>query len=1053
MKNILYNIKAVLLCLALMCFAYASASAQGKAKQSSSDVQLRISVVDIEGEPLAGVEVSVGEGKYHYKTNSEGVASFKCSLKDMVTVKLEGYSTVNVLSSVLADSETVVLQKDILFAGEDDNIHLPYEVTKARYSVGSTVTIKGEELAKYSSADFRNALTAVLPGVEVTENYGQVGVSPLEHIGQYGAATAVSVTSRGRQVMYLLDDVPVQINEIPLNPDQIESVTIIRDGLEKTMYGSVAADGIISIKTKQGVVNDRYLNVNVESGINMTDRMPKSASASQYAQLNNLARYNSGLNPQYTKDDIAAYALNDPNDQFHPAVDYRGMMLKNIMKFNRAGVSSGGGNNIVHYFAYLGYTGQDDIYKIGPAAGYTNVNINGNLDVKLHKFITAGFGVMSSIGVRKSGNYGYSANYTSEDASSNTTLGVTEFPDIISDINAIPALSFPIYAETSEEFETPHYAVNSKYTQNPIANILENGSYTETIRSAMFKVNLNIDLQFITKGLYSYTYAAYTSSNLVRLGLMEDYAAYILTPTVDFDGKKIMIAEQSSSHAVKVMSNKAKLLDYYSNRFYLVQKIGYDRSFGLHSVKASADFMITQRKQKFITEHRREANIGLNASYSYAGRYLAQFSMNTHGTYSLLNHWSVSPSLGLGWVISDEPWMKDAKGIDFLKLRAQGSYLAYDSLTSANRDTDNYSWNATGSKFGPYTNNQWFGSSQSAAVNRTYASMLGNPDLRLERRKELSAGVDLTALDKRLSVSLTYYNFTQDGILTQMSNVLPLVAGVSTGSLYMNYNITNRQGAELSIGWKDHVGDFTYSVSGWATTQASMIIRADELNYSEAYRSKVGKSASAIWGLQCLGQFASDQETTVVPQLFDDYLVAGDLKYQDMNGDGYVDDTDSSVIGDSMPKLIGALNLYFAYKGVDLSISGTGRAFYDAQLTNSYYWNGWGDSNYSYYTVKNAGNPNAPRLTYNKVNNNYKLSTYWLKDGSFFKIQSVELGYSFPVEKWHISHVLRGARIYVRGNNLCTFSAIRDCDPEALSSGLTNYPLMRTVVGGVKLTF
>lgn len=1037
------------LCL-IVLFAGVQAYSQNKPANS---IQISFSVVDENGAVIPNAEVSAGEGKYHYVADKEGRVNMSCTLRDVVTVNAEGFTAVSIMASILVDSDSVVLTRDILFAGENDNVNLPYETIKKRFSIGSTVTITGEELAKYSSSDIRNALTGVLPGVEVKENFGQMGLSPLEHIGQYGSATPVSVNSRGRQVMYLVDDVPVHINEIPLDPEQIESVTIIRDGLEKTMYGPVAAEGIVSIKTKSGEHNERYLNVAAETGVNVVDRMPEFVGAYDYARLNNLARYNSGLNPVYTKEDVQAYALNDPYDMLHPSVDFRSMMLKNAMSYNRASVSSGGGNDMVKYYAFLGYNGQDDIYKIGPESRYDNISINGNLDVKLNRYISAGFGVLSSIGIRQSNNYGYSSNYSSEDASSNTTLGVAELPDILGHITTIPQLSFPVYADNSEELESPYYAVTAKYPQNPIANILENGSYQETIRNAMFKLNLDIDLSFLTKGLSSYTYASYTSSNLVRIGLAEDYAAYILTQSKDFDGNVVVIPELSGSHSVKVMSNKTKLLDYYSNRFYLVEKIGYDRTFGEHAVKLSGDFMITKRSQKFITEHRREMNFGLNGSYAYAGKYLAQFALNEHGTYSLLNHWSFSPSFGLGWIVSQEDFMSGVSGIDFLKVRAQVSNLAYDSLTSANRDVDNYSWNASGQKFGPYTNNQWFGSATSASVDRTYASMLGNPNLVLERRKEFSAGIDLTACDRRLSASATYYNLLQDGQLTLMSNALPLFAGASTGSLYMNYNTTRRQGLELSASWKDKVGDLTYAVSGWAVTQSSKIIQVDELPYAEQYRSKVGKSASAIWGLKCIGQFASDEETLEVPQLFDDALVKGDLKYQDMNGDGYIDDTDACVIGDSAPKLIGAINLYLEWKGIDFSLTGTGRGFYDAQLSNAYFWNGWGDSNYSRYTYNNAGNPNTPRLTYNKINNNYKMSSFWLADGGFFKIQSVEVGYSLPVKNLHVDKVLRGARVYVRANNLLTISGITGVDPEALNSGITNYPLMKTFVGGLKLTF
>ena len=265
---------------------------------------------------------------------------------------------------------------------------------------------------------------------------------------------------------------------------------------------------------------------------------------------------------------------------------------------------------------------------------------------------------------------------------SNTTLGVTEFPDIISDINTTPGISFPIYANNDPDLESPWYAVSSLYKQNPVANILENGAYTETIRKGLINVGVDIDFSFLTPGLTSMTYGAYDATNLVRLGTAEDYAAYILNKGIDENGYDAMIPEQSSSHSVKAMANKTRLLDYFSNRFYFVQKFAYDRTFGRHAVAASASYMITKRSQKFITEHRREMTFGFGARYAYDGRYLVQAACSYQGTYALLNNrWSASPSVGLGWIVSEENFMKNLRGIDFLKLRAEGGILYFDAVS------------------------------------------------------------------------------------------------------------------------------------------------------------------------------------------------------------------------------------------------------------------------------------------------------------------------------------------------------------------------------------
>ena len=191
--------------------------------------------------------------------------------------------------------------------------------------------------------------------------------------------------------------------------------------------------------------------------------------------------------------------------------------------------------------------------------------------------------------------------------------------------------------------------------------------------------------------------------------------------------------------------------------------------------------------------------------------------------------------------------------------------------------------------------------------------------------------------------------------------------------------------------------------------------------------------------------------TLVVPQIYDQVLHAGDLKYKDMNGDGIIDDTDQSPIGHSSPRLYYAVNLKLYYEGFELYALGTGRAFYDIGLTNQYYWNGWGDNTYSKFVKDNIGGA-YPRLTFNKVNNNFVGSSFWLTKGGFFKVQNVELAYNLPTNSLKIIGA-KGTRIFVRGANLLTISKIKDVDPESINSGVEYYPLFRTFTCGIKLTF
>ena len=245
---------------------------------------------------------------------------------------------------------------------------------------------------------------------------------------------------------------------------------------------------------------------------------------------------------------------------------------------------------------------------------------------------------------------------------------------------------------------------------------------------------------------------------------------------------------------------------------------------------------------------------------------------------------------------------------------------------------------------------------------------------------------------------------------------------------------------------------FGYEVGGNASIRDSKIERIDELSYRYDYQSNLGRSADAIRGLTYIGKFTSDNDVAQSPpQLYDDVLYTGDLKYKDTNNDGTIDDNDISVIGNSSPRLLYALHTKLTYRNFELTLLGTGRALYDVVLNSQYYWNGWGDNTYSRFVLDNTGDA-YPRLTYYKVENNFRTSTFWLKKGGFFKIQNAELAWNVPVTKMQWSG-LRGFRIIARGANLWTFSKIKDVDPESLNAGIENYPLFRTFTAGVNLTF
>ena len=1039
----------------LCVFGVSIATAQNKAEKKSRTVKVYLKVTDEAGNPIPKATVVIGEGRVYAETNASGEYDFEASPEDMVSISTLGYDRITSQVSNIVTNSIVELKRAKLFAASEDVIPLPFMDVKKRYTTGGYNTLNGNDLERYPTNDLRNSFSGLVNGLEVVERDGSPGLNAEEQLGNYRVTEKIGLLTRGRNPIFIIDDVPMDVTEMPLDPQEIGSVTIVKDIVGKAMLGPRGADGIIYVKTKRGRKNERILNVNAEDGVSMIDRFPGWASGADYARLNNTARTNSGLPALYSEAAINEYAKDNPYSFYYPSVDFRSLMLKNSKSFRRVNVSSTGGNDVVQYNAYLGYNGEGDIYKMGSASNYNRINVRSNIDIKINELIKVKIDFFGGLTFRKSPNYGYNSNFTNEDAATNTALDLVEFNTVINDITNTPPIAFPVYAAFGDNPVAPWYAVssNSSYRVNPIGNLKHNGYYTETGRTGSSNVTFEYDLKELVPGLKSRTYVGFNAFNSLRIGKAIDYIAYIVTPGKTTAGADTI--RLSKVHDGVDMAGQAKLHDYYTNRFVVYENLSYEKNWKSNSLQAGLTYYLGKAARNGIEEPQRQQNVVLSGQYSYMDKYLVNGVLNYAGTYSFDKgkRYGLFPAIGLGWVMTEEGFMaglKD-KGFSYLKLRAEAGMLGFESFLPPFYYLDRWGVNTTGSAFGPYSTNQWFGSNTDNSVYRTTPSRIGNPDLTWEKRKEFSVGLDALLLNQRLSVEINYFNNLRDGIVSQLANTVPYVVGISTARPWYNYNKIKYTGVEIGLQYSSRAGLLRYSIGGNATVQNSKILKWDEPKYRFDYQTRVGKPTDAYWGLTYLGKFASDAETKVVPQIYDEVLKAGDLKYQDLNGDGVVDDNDQNQIGHTSPRLVYALNLRLNYRNFELTAIGAGRAFYDIPMTNKYFWNGWGDNNFSDFVSQNVDGQ-YPRLTYYKVNNNFVASDFWLRDGGFFKIQNLELAYNVPVGAGNVLGA-RGIRLFVRGANLLTISKIKDVDPESINSGVTTYPLFKTFSGGVKVTF
>ena len=1028
-----------------------SLMAQKKPEKKVINTNINITVTDESGAILKEANIVVGEGELYAKSNKQGIISLDAKLTDQLKVSAAGYEDAIVSVESMIVSKTVKLKKLKYLTTQSDVIPLPFLDLKKRNITGSSIVLTGEDLSKYQGTDIRNAFTGLVAGLEVRELNGSPGVSVVEQFN----TEKIDVLLRGRSPMYIVDGMPTDMTEMPLDPNEIETATIIKDIVGKAMYGATGADGVILIKTKRGKSNERTIHVNVEKGVNFADRMPTWTNGTEYAQLNNLARYNSNLalsaNNQlpilYNDDAIAKYAVNDGYDMYHPSNNFRNMMFKNTTQYNRANLSASGGNDALRYSSYLGYTGETDMFKLGSAANYSRIIARSNLDIKVNDYLKVKFGIYGAISMRNTPNYGDGTEYST-------------FDNAWTDANTIPPIAFPIYANNDPKLEKPWYGVTSTYKYNPIGGLVGKGFLNDVGRSGATNIAFDFDMSHLIKGLSSETYVGFNIFNQVRKGKAEDYVAYIAkADTTKLNANPILYPTGrdtillTKAHDGVDQADLSKLTDYYFQRFAVYESLKHEANIGNTNLINTLTYYTSKVTRDGYEDSQRQQNFIWSGMFNYNDKYSLQAVVNYAGTYSFApkNRYEAFPSIGASWVISEEGFMKSISAISYLKLRAEAGILGYDNFQAPFYYRDNYTSNNTGQSFGPYATGTWFGTATEGGVLRTTPGRIGNPDLGWEKRKEITVGLDASLFSNKLNLEVNYYNNLRDGIISQVSSIIPSVVGLGTTLPKYNYNQVRYFGVETALKYSDNIGDLKFSIGGNATIQNSKYEKVDEPNYIFDYQTRLGEPIDGIVGLKSLGKFQTDAEALEIPQLFDDVLHAGDIKYQDMNGDKVIDDNDKTLIGHSAPRLYYGLNLNLKYKAFELNVMGTGRAFYDIAMTNSYFWNGWGENNYSSF-VRNNLDGAYPRLTYNKVNNNFLMSDFWLTKGDYFKIQNVELAFNFP-ERLIKAIGLRNASIFVKGTNLLTISKVKDVDPESINAGVSSYPLFTNLTSGFKLTF
>lgn len=887
-------------------------------------------------------------------------------------------------------------------------------------TTGSARSISGSVLEKYPGGNIVNSLTGVVPGLFVTENNGATGV-------MYGQSSS-SMQIRGFTPTHIIvDDIAINsFNTLPLNPEEIESITVVSDIVDKARMGPEAARGTIYIRTLRGLNNTRKVYAGYERGVDVIGVMPEWVGGEEYVRLNNQARAASDYPVRFEESSFPEYAKKDQLDWKYPNVDYKDLILKNTRDYNKAYVTIRGGGNNVLYSGNLGYVNQGDIYKVGDRTNYNRFNAKMNLDLNITPELNINFGFLGIISLRRSLLSAYGEGDTDQ-----------SFDNIWSRIHTTPAVEYPLYLDYDEETGKRNYAVSRAFGNHPYASAAETGHYLERTRAGLTKASISYDFVKFIPGLKSETQISYNLSYTVRGGQGQDYVAFLFDPA---DSSRAVTSHQGASQSSESSYKSAT----YLQGIQFHEKLSYEHRFGDLDMNTSLTYYRSKLGYSSDGAYHKQQNYIFTGDLNYKNKYMLEFVANYAGTSARKrgHRYEVFPALGLGWVVTQEGFLSNSSWLDYLKVRGQAGILGYEPYGTQ------YYWESyytsTGSiTYGPYSTNQWFGSGTFAATGTT-ASRIANESLGWEKNKEISFGFD-AVIGKKLAIGYTHYFCLRDGIVVDVANVMPLFYGAA--SMMDNYNQVYYSGDEFSVTFSDRIGDFHYRIGGFLLHDEARYGNYNESTSFDNLKHN-GKPVGAVYGYDYVGRFATQEEADATTQSFDAQCFAGDLKYADVTGDGEVDSNDRRIIGNTRPKLQYAINLYLAYKNLDLTVTGTGKALFDTYLTNSYFFMGSGDGNYSKFIYDEM----YPRLAYVSSSNNFRTSNYWRVDGGFFKIQNVELGYNIKT-KIGRDFSLNGIRLFVRGANLLTLTKVPYVDPENTSSGVTTYPLFRSFTGGIKLTF
>jgi len=976
--------------------------------------------------PIPGVNVTIKGTFIGTTTDFDGNFSLEATSTDILIISYLGYKNQELLVGV----NTIMNIKLVENTSQlDEIVIVGYGSVKKRDLTGAVSVVKGEELTKRNVVNIQDAIGGQLPGVQVSSGGGAPGAEATITIRGFSSLN-------GNGPLYVVDDVP--LDDIGfLSPNDVENIQVLKDASASAIFGSRASNGVIIITTKKGKVGKTSVSLNVSSSIQSVAKKPEMADGTEYAKTKNAASINDG--------NSALYA--DPSN-FGSGTDWWDEITQ-VALFNTAALNISSGTEKLKISSGFSYQNQEGIQKGG---GFERITARLNTEYKLLDNLT--FVQDFNIG-------------------SSTTING---PNLISGVQRLESITdpyLPSYELSSDINEFSIFSPTITDVPNAVGNLARNFSETDYL-SGTGSISLNWEIiEGLSLKTHFTTYFASYENNWFAPN-------YTIEPN---DERLVNSVSRQHNNRTNITWNN--ILTYSKqikeHRFSVMGGIITEsrehrtlnaQGLNIPSNEPALRYLDAGEPEKFTASGNNEnynllSYIG-RLNYSFKEKYLLNATIRADGS-SLFpegNKWGIFPSVSGAWVVSDEDFISDDGVISFLKIRAGWGQIGNDNRNDL----------PVTARLTTIVNDFYTTGSEGALAIGGVPGNVGNPNIKWETVEDINVGIDINLFRNKLGINLDVYKRKTFDML--MPKNIPAYLGSGYDAQWANVGNFENQGVDLGINFKTQMGNvksnFTLNLSHYTAKVSNLadgtaILDGNHQRLNFLARTSEGQTPGLFYGYVTDGVFQNNTEINSHSDQFGTIIQPdaqpGDFRFKDLNGDGELtDDKDREVIGDPTPDFTFGFKMNFEYEKFDFSALFRGSYGNDMLNAEKPYLSNGGEIYNSYAgTLTNSwsgeGSTNTePRLTVEDPNRNFKYSDYYIEDGSFLRLQNIQIGYNFS--KNFLNKIgMRKARIYASAENVFTLTSFSGLDPDVGGSATLrgvewgNYPLPRIVSMGLNISF